>query len=226
METGGRSTPAATVRLVRNGPPAATGGRGEGPGLPEPVTFTPADDIDPRNEFIPYGKGKIMEEIVETKKTKMSIARALKEKERIGKKLLEARNELKEFNCIDRKEHPDVNQQEIFDRVQALEPKYLKIRQTIATANMGITDQLTEMLIIRARITFYTVLDCRTSETVNKFLPGRPGMRDCEQTRVEYDTFIDRKKRSEILEQLQSRLYELQDEVDQFNATHMVEVEI
>ena len=81
------------------------------------------------------------------------------------------------------------------------------------------------MLAVRAELVFYTNLRCKESEMSDELtqLAGdeRPVRR---RVKIVYDSFINPKARQEMMETLTTRLDDLQDEVDNFNATHFVEL--
>ena len=159
----------------------------------------------------------------ETKATKrMTIARALKEKERVARKLRGARETLSRVNSVLMGVKRPVDAAEIFESVQRLQNQYLGIKKAIAVANAGISAQLTEVLVVRAEKEYYEKLDCREASPHGEWETSADGGR---VWRTEpYDAYINEGKRQEIVAALEQRLDDLQDEVDAFNATHSVEI--
>lgn len=161
---------------------------------------------------------------METEMKKMSIARALKEKERIAKKLAETRDLFASINSV----MPDVKRTadaaETYAKLQELQKKYLEIKKAIAAANAGISGQLTEMLVVRAEIEFYTRLNCQEESITDELVHGENGAKCRQRVRVVYNTHIKEDERRKIKEALEQRLDDLQDEVDSYNATHTVEI--
>ena len=156
---------------------------------------------------------------------KMTVARALKEKERILRRLAEAKTLFEGVNCVKVGEVRDADPEAVYGDVQSLQKRYLEIKKAIAVANAGISPALVEMLAVRAELAFYTNLRCKESEMSDKLtqLDGdeRPVRR---RVKIVYDTFLNEKARQEALETLTTRLDDLQDEVDNYNATHFVEL--
>ena len=159
----------------------------------------------------------------ETKATKkMTIARALKEKERVARKLKSARETLSRVNSVMVGLKRPVDAKEVFENVQRLQNRYLEIKKAIAAANAGISAQLTEMLVVRAEKEYYEKLDCRESSPRGDWEISDNGSRVWRTE--QFDAYINEVRRKEIVEALEQRLYDLQDEVDAFNATHSLEV--
>ena len=159
----------------------------------------------------------------ETKATKkMTIARALKEKERVARKLQSARETLSRVNSVMVGLKRPVDAKEVFETVQRLQNRYLEIKKAIAAANAGISAQLTEMLVVRAEKEYYEKLDCRESSPRGDWEISDTGSRVWRTE--QFDAYINEGKRQEIVAALEQRLDDLQDEVDAFNATHSVEI--
>lgn len=142
----------------------------------------------------------------------MSIVRALKEKSRIARRLIEARSDFVYANGRDPELLQGPSAETLYAEIQDLQRRYLLFKQSIARANAGITDQLTEMLVVRAEIEFY-------SNIYNATRKGCDGSRDSEE-----HGYLTADECRSIRTRLQARLDKLQDEVDAFNATHHLEV--
>ena len=153
---------------------------------------------------------------------KMTIARALKEKERIARKLRGARDMFSRINSVLAGTNRPLDAEEVHASVQRLQNQYLEIKKAIAVANAGISAQLTEMLVVRAEKEYYEKLDCRESSPRGDWEISNDGSRVWRTE--QFDAYINEGKRQEIVEALEQRLYDLQDEVDAFNATHSVEI--
>ena len=159
---------------------------------------------------------------MENETKKMTIARALKEKERVARKLKSARETLGRVNSVMVGLKRPVDAKEAFEAVQRLQNRFLEIKKAIAAANAGISAQLTEMLVVRAEKEYYEKLDCRESSPRGDWEISNDGSRVWRTE--QFDAYINEGKRQEIVEALEQRLYDLQDEVDAFNATHSVEI--
>ena len=92
----------------------------------------------------------------------------------------------------------------------------------VIPANAGISAQLTEMLVVRAEKEYYEKLDCRESSPRGEWEIANDGSRAWRTE--QFDAYINEVRRKEIVEAHEQRLYDLQDDVDAFNATHSLEV--
>ena len=161
----------------------------------------------------------------ETKATrKMTIAHALKEKERVARRLRRARNMLSSVNIVPAGINRFADAEEVLEAVQKYQNQYLQIKKAIATANAGISAQLTEMLVVRAEKEYYEKLQCSEVSAEKEVEITAEGSRIHRPSNRQFDAFIDESRRREIVEALEQRLDDLQDEVDAFNATHTLEL--
>ena len=158
-------------------------------------------------------------------KGKMTLARALKEKERISRRLTRARELFMSVNCVRADEPREIDAKEAYEAMQSLQRRHVAMKKAIAVANAGVSPILAEMFVVKAELAFYTNLGrCKEVEFVERWEEGENGERERKRERVVYDSFINEKKRREIMESLMERIDDLQDEVDEFNATHFVEL--
>lgn len=155
---------------------------------------------------------------------KMSIARALKEKERVARRLTEARKLFRECNSRPPDMIAKADAVETYEKLKALQARYLEVKKAIAAANAGICRELTEMLVVRAEIEFYNGLCCKEEDFKDEwqYVDGRATAQ--RRVRVVFNTLIKEEERRRIVEELEDRLDDLQDKVDAFNATHTVEL--
>ena len=158
-------------------------------------------------------------------KGKMTLARALKEKERISRRLASARDLFMSVNCVRAGEPREIDAKEAYEAMQSIQRRHVAMRKAIAVANAGVSPILAEMLVVKAELAFYTNLGrCKEAEFVDKWVENEDGEKERRRERIVYDSFINEKKRREIMEKLTERIDDLQDEVDEFNATHFVEL--
>ena len=158
-------------------------------------------------------------------KGKMTLARALKEKERISRRLTRARELFMSVNCVRADEPREIDAKDAYEAMQILQRRHVAMKKAIAVANAGVSPILAEMLVVKAELAFYTNLGrCKEVEFVERWEEGENGERERKRERVVYDSFVNEKKRREIMERLMERIDDLQDEVDEFNATHFVEL--
>ena len=164
----------------------------------------------------------------ETKTTKkMTIARALKEKERISRRLARATELFMSVNCVRAGEPREVDAKEAYEAMQKIRRRHVAMKKAIAVANAGVSPILAEMLAVKAELAFYTNLGrCKEVEFVDTWVDDEDGEKVRKRERIVYDSFINDKMRREIMEKLTERIDDLQDEVDDFNATHFVELSV
>ena len=156
---------------------------------------------------------------------KMTLARALKEKERLSRRLASAKELFMSVNCVRADEPREVDVKEAYEAMQSIQRRYVALKKAIAVANAGVSPILAEMLAVKAELAFYTNLGrCKEVEFVDKWVEGENGEKERRRERIVYDSFINEKKRRKIMEELTERIDDLQDEVDEFNATHFVEL--
>ena len=160
----------------------------------------------------------------ESAKRTITLARALKEKERIARRLAQVKELFAGINRVRPDETREADVEETYAQMQALQKEYVALKKAIAVANAGISPSLVEMLAVRSELAFYTNLRCKEFEINDEYRPERDGCGARERVKIVYDTFINEKARREILDNLTKRLDDLQDEVDNFNATHFVEM--
>ena len=154
--------------------------------------------------------------------TKMTVARALKEKERIARRLAKAKELFASINCVRPDEDRPCDVKEAYEQMVDLQRQYVAIKKAIAVANAGISPVLVEMLAVRAELAFYTNLRCIESETSDEWVTVENGHQERRRVKTVYDTFLTGRMRREKQDELTKRLDDLQDEVDQFNATHFI----
>ena len=154
----------------------------------------------------------------------VTIARALKEKERVARNLKRARELFARVNSVPAGTKRPVDAKTAFEDVQRLQNRYLELKKAIAATNADISAQLTEMLVVRAEKEFYERLECKEISSFDEWEDMADGSRIRRPVNTPYDAYIDEAKRREMVESLEERLDSLQDEVDAFNATHTLEV--
>lgn len=152
---------------------------------------------------------------MENKTKKISIAKALKEKERVAAKLEQARKLVSRYNSVRSGVACPVSVKEQYALVQELEGKYLELKKAIAMANGPVMDKLAEMLVLRGCIAYRDTINTTVAAPAEGY--GRNEIVPFNVTLSEMDVI-------EAKSALQDRLDALQDELDAFNATHTVEV--
>lgn len=151
-------------------------------------------------------------------KTNMTVARALKEKSRIITKLSEIRSMISRYNSVDLGTRRPVLVKDCLEKAGVLEENLMRIKVALHEANLGIARQLAELMLVRGQISFYEGLDTSEFRMITD--------RDDKETKVTRDVVVDKTESLAKVEELKNRLDSIQDEVDEYNATHKVEVEL
>lgn len=151
-------------------------------------------------------------------KTNMTVARALKEKSRIITKISETRGMVSSYNSVDLGTRRPVSVKDCIEKTGVLEENLMRIKVALHEANLGIARQLAELMLVRGQITFYEGLDTSEFRTVTD--------RDDTETKVTRDVVVGQVEVLAKVEGLKNRLDALQDEVDEYNATHKIDVDL
>jgi len=148
----------------------------------------------------------------------MTVARALKEKSRIVTKISEMRTMASSYNSVDMGTRRPISVKDSIEKSGILEENLIRIKVALHAANTGIARKLAELMLIRGQIAFYEGLDTSEFRTVTN--------RDDTETKVTRDVVIGQAEVLAKIEELKNKLDALQDEVDEYNATHRIDVEL
>lgn len=148
----------------------------------------------------------------------VSIARALKEKNRVAGRLKQMCAQIERENSREVRIPRGIDVPEMYALAKETRKRLIETKRVIAEANRPIVGKIIELDEIKSEIAFLNALDVKEG----RFVSVNYG------TRIETEiTAIIRK--AQVLEEiaeLQSRADALQDELDDFNATTKVEIEI
>lgn len=154
-------------------------------------------------------------------KNAITLAHALKEKSRLAAKLAETRALVVKYNAVDLGTRRPININELLMKIPQLEENLIRYKTAIANANCEINRLLIEMMFVRGQMAFYQSLD--TEEVQTKTKHTAEGYEDLAVTR---DLVITKQAVFAKIEALQEKLNQLQDQVDAFNATKCIEIEL
>ena len=155
-------------------------------------------------------------------KTQMTISRALKEKSRIIEKLDDLRKKIEIYNAVDIGRKRPLNVSDMISQCSVLEDNLLRIKAAIAAANVPIERELAELLLVRSLISFYNGLNTEETREETRYLKND----ERETVTINRDVIITQVDVLKKVEELRQRLDAAQDIVDEFNATHRIEVEL
>ena len=148
----------------------------------------------------------------------VSIARALKEKNRVAGKLAKARELVKEENSKDTKHPRGVDVRAMYDVARKLKASLVDIKAAIAVSNSPLVAKIIELDELKSEIAFLNGLNVKEGLFEESSYGG---------TVVREITAVLRKQ--DVLEEiarLQKHADELQDELDEFNASTRIEIEV
>lgn len=148
----------------------------------------------------------------------VSIARALKEKNRVAGRLAKARQLVDEENSKEKKVPRGVDVKAVYDEAKMLIDRMVAIKTAIAVANQPIVGTVVELAEVKSEIAYLNRLDVKAGVFEEPCYGGK--------VVKEYDAVL---KKAEVLAEvdaLQRRADELQDALDEFNASVKVEIEM
>lgn len=148
----------------------------------------------------------------------ISVSRALTEKARLTEKIEDCRALVVRWNAVEPGTRRPVSVQESLAEMEVLEENLLRVKAALNAANVGIARRLAELMDVRGQIAFYERLD--TDET--KVARDDEG----KTVKVPIDVAVSQVDVIAKVKELRKRLDAIQDEVDEYNATHRVDVEL
>jgi len=148
----------------------------------------------------------------------ITIAKALKEKNRIAGKISTLQKQVETYNYFDEDEVKDFDSLELLTQLQVEWAHLIDLKSKIAKANVGIADKLVRLTEAKAELSFWN------------------GFRSAGQARERYDksmyigdkyvsveafkiSKITSKEIADHRERVQKLIEDLQDEIDDYNAT-------
>ncbi|MBO4708944.1 MAG: hypothetical protein J5727_04110 [Kiritimatiellae bacterium] len=156
---------------------------------------------------------------MKTEKKLVTISRALKEKNRVAGRLAKARKLVDAENSKEKNVPRRVDVAAVRDEARALAERLVAIKSAIAVANAPIVGKIIELDEAKSAIVWLNELNVHEGvfdETINY---GGRIVR-------EYEAVIGKDAVLKQVEELQRRADDLQDELDEFNVSTKVEIEI
>lgn len=147
----------------------------------------------------------------------MNLAQALKQKNRLAGELVRQQQILQRENARRSDSVSTVNRLEVWQKIIELSEKLGELKGRITQANVNIYPALERMAELKARISYLNSLPKREGEEVS--FVGR----DQEKLVYTWDSQINQQKSDELVAELQQETNDLQDEVDNYNATTEVD---
>ena len=148
----------------------------------------------------------------------VTIARALKEKNRIAGRLAKARELVGEENSRDKSVPRGVDVAEMYAQAKELRDRLIAIKSAIAEANKPIVSKIIELDEVKSEIAFLNGLNVKEGNFVTTNYGSR--------IESEIDAVIRKQQVLDEIAVLQARADRLQDELDEFNATTKIVIEV
>ena len=148
----------------------------------------------------------------------VSIARALKEKNRVAGRLAKAREIIQQENSKDKSLPRRVDVEATYAEAKMLEARLVAIKSAIAQANNPIVAKIIELDELKSEIAFLNGLNVKEGR-FEEVSYGNKIVRDIE-------TVVGQARVIAEVAELQKRADALQDALDEFNASTKVEIEI
>jgi peptidoglycan hydrolase CwlO-like protein len=156
----------------------------------------------------------------------VTIAKALKIKNRVAEKLRKAEQEFKRINSYRKDLGVDASQLDAWTKLLDLREEMWRLKAEIAKANTPIQDAIFEMAELKAEISFLGTLPTTNGKVVvssNRYSL----VEDVDSEKfVEYVAFLTRQQVEDRVEELQEKLDELQEKLDYFNNTTKINVKV
>jgi len=155
----------------------------------------------------------------------VTIAKALKIKNRVAEKLRKAEKEFMRVNSYRVDLGVDNPPEEVWDKLVSLRSDLWHLKSAIAKANAPVQDAIFEMAEIKAEISYLgglTTTNGKVAVNTNRYA-GFSEDSDSDKF-VEYKAYFNRKEVEERVEDLQADLDTLQERLDHFNNTTKIDV--
>ena len=153
----------------------------------------------------------------------VTIAKALKIKNRVAEKLRKAEKEFMRVNSYRVDLGVDNPPDEVWDKLLSLRSDLWHLKSAIAKANAPVQDAIFEMAEIKAEISYLGGLSTANGKVAVS--TNRYSLDDSDSDKfIEYKAYFTRKEVEERVEDLQADLDTLQERLDHFNNTTKIDV--
>lgn len=153
-----------------------------------------------------------------------TIAKALKIKNRVAEKLRKAEAEMRRVNSYRLDLGVDNDPAEVWKTLTSLREELWRLKSSIAKANLPVQDAIFEMAELKAEIAFLNSVPSTSGKqavTGNRYSYSDEGA-----VIVEYTAHLDRNAIEKLVEEKQQRLDDLQEQLDYFNNSTKVDVNV
>jgi len=146
----------------------------------------------------------------------MKLAKALKVKNRLVGEIKVLQQHIVNFNSYDKENPPPYDTEQVLEDLRSASVRLVVLKAKIAAANVPIVSAILEIAEIKGQITMLQGLD--TKEGVTNSTIGF----DDKVVRTTYVARIGQVKADNLVKKLTERLDELQEQIDEHNATTII----
>lgn len=150
----------------------------------------------------------------------MNISKGLKEKNRIAGRISKLQNEVKKYNQFREDKPQDFNSEELLKKLQEEWAFLIDLKTRIAKANHGIADKLVRLTEAKAELTFWNSFGAGSANEPameSRYIKG-----DVVTVFIAGGYSISNIEIQEHIEHVQLSIENLQDEIDDYNATTQI----
>jgi type II secretory pathway component PulF len=147
----------------------------------------------------------------------MNLALALKTKNRLAGEMVRQQAILQRENARRNDSVSKINCKEVWEKYLALSVQLGELKGKITQANINVYPMLERMAELKSRISVIQSLPKRVGNEV-EYVGG-----DVKQITYTWSSFIDQEKCDIIVAELQTQINDLQDQIDNYNATTMID---
>jgi hypothetical protein len=147
----------------------------------------------------------------------MNLSQALKQKNRLAGEIVRQQQILQRENARRSDSVSTVNREDVWNKIVQISKELGVLKGKLCKANVGIYPALEQMAELKSIISFIQNLPKREGDDV-QFIG-----RDQEKLIYHWTNFIDQAKTDSMITDLQEQINQLQDKVDAYNATTMID---
>ncbi len=148
---------------------------------------------------------------------KVTLARALKIKNRQVRKVTELQRRIQEANSYVSGSEPEFDAKALYVELQTQVDLVASIKAAINEANTSIQADIYRMAELKGLVQFLRALSTQRGKVVLGYMSGDP---------VDYEAQITAQETSDEIERLEAEIDRIQDRLDQFNATTQIEIDV
>jgi hypothetical protein len=157
------------------------------------------------------------------------LAKALKLKNKLAGELAELMIKIQRNNIYTVGKEPDYNAEVLFQQYKDTQARLVKIKVAIQAANQAVEDKILRMAEAKARLSLLAGIAVKEGveeEVIGGWQLLTDGSRTQQTKRVEYKSYLNRKRLDSEIDQAKAEIETCQEELDAFNAATMVEIDI